>query len=174
MYVKVPLERVGVIIGANGSTKNIIEKIGVNLNIDSKIGSIQINSPDSLKEMIAGEVIKAIGRGFSPEKALLLLEDEMLMLDIIDLSKILTTKKDMIRVKGRIIGKGGKTRELMEELTGAKISVYAKTVGIIGTPDRIQIVRRCIEMLIKGAPHAFVYSYLERQKRERRPMGVLD
>ena len=173
MYVKVPLERVGVIIGANGSTKSIIEKLGVNLNIDSKIGSIQINSSDSLKEMVAGEVIKAIGRGFSPEKALLLLEDEMLMLDIIDLSKILTTKKDMIRVKGRIIGKSGKTRELMEELTGAKISVYAKTVGIIGTPDQIQIVRRAIEMLIKGAPHAPVYSYLEKQKKERGSMGIL-
>ncbi len=174
MYVKVPLDRVGVIIGANGSTKSIIEKLGVNLNIDSKMGSIQINSSDPLKEMIAGEVIRAIGRGFSPEKALLLLEDEMLMLDVVDLSKVLTTKKDIIRVKGRIIGRGGKTRELIEELTGTKISVYLKTVGIIGTPDQIQIVRRAIEMLIKGAPHASVYSYLERQKKERVPLGILD
>ncbi|MDD2665809.1 MAG: KH domain-containing protein [Methanocellales archaeon] len=173
MYVKVPLDRVGVIIGANGSTKSIIEKLGVNLNIDSKLGSVQINSSDSLKEMTAGEVIKAIGRGFSPERALSLLEDEMLMLDTIDLSKMLKAKKDIIRVKGRIIGKGGRTRELMETLTGAKISVYAKTVGIIGTPDQIQIVRRGIEMLIRGAPHAPVYGYLEKQKKERDIQEIL-
>lgn len=173
MYVKVPLDRVGVIIGANGGTKMMIERLGVTLNIDSEIGSIQINSSDPLKEMMAGEVIKAIGRGFSPEKALLLFENEMLMLDIVDLSKMITTKKDAIRVKGRIIGREGKTRKLMETLTGANISVYWKTVAIIGTPDQIQTVRRAIEMLIKGAPHASVYSYLERQRRERNIRGVL-
>jgi len=173
MYVKVPLDRVGVIIGANGSTKSIIEKIGVNLNIDSKMGSVQISSSDSLKEMMAGEVIKAIGMGFSPEKAFLLLKDEMIMLDTVDLSKILKTKKDVTRVKGRIIGSNGKTRELMETLTGAKISVYVKTVGIIGTPNQIQIVRRAIEMLVKGAPHAPVYGYLEKQKKERKFQEIL-
>ncbi|MDI6639332.1 MAG: KH domain-containing protein [Methanocellales archaeon] len=173
MYVKVPLDRVGVIIGANGSTKRKIERLGVALNIDGESGSIQINASDPLREMTTSEVIRAIGRGFSPEKALLLFEDEMLMLDIMDLSKIFTTKKDVIRVKGRIIGREGKTRELMESLTGAKISVYGKTVGIIGTPDQIQTVRKAVEMLIKGAPHASVYSYLEKQRRERKLRGVL-
>ncbi len=173
MYVKVPLDRVGVIIGAKGGTKRIIERLGVTLDIDSEVGSIKINSSDPLKEMIAGEVVKAIGVGFSPEKALLLVEDEMLILDTINLSKTITTKKEIKRLKGRIIGKDGKTRELMETLTGAKISVHWKTVGIIGTPDRTQIVRRAIEMLIKGAPHASVYSYLERQRREMRSMGIL-
>jgi ribosomal RNA assembly protein len=173
MYVKVPLDRVGVIIGAKGGTKKSIERLGVALDIESEVGSIQINSSDPLKEMVAGEVVKAIGVGFSPEKALLLFEDEMLILDTINLSKIIVTKKDIKRLKGRIIGKDGKTRELMETLTGAKISVYWKTVGIIGTPDQIQIVRRGIEMLIKGATHASVYSYLERQRREMKRMDIL-
>ena len=174
MYVKVPLDRVGVIIGAKGGTKRTIERLGVNLNIDSEVGSIQINSSDPLKEMVAGEVVKSIGVGFSPEKALLLLDDEMLILDTIDLSKVTTTKKDIKRLKGRIIGKDGKTRELMETLTGAKISVHWKKVGIIGTPDQTQIIRRGLEMLINGVPHASVYNYLERQRRERRSKGILD
>ena len=173
MYVKVPIDRVGVIIGAKGGTKRIIERLGVAINIDSEVGSIQINSSDPLKEMVAGEVVKAIGVGFSPEKALLLLDDEMLILDIINLSKVATTNKDIKRLKGRIIGKEGKTRELMETLTGAKISVYLKTVGIIGKPDQIQIVRRATEMLIKGVPHASVYSYLERQRREMKLRDIL-
>ena len=174
MYVKVPLDRLGVIIGAKGDTKKIIERLGVALNIDSEVGSIQINSSDPLKEMVAGEVVKAIGVGFSPEKALVLLDDEMLMLDTIDLSKVATTDKDMKRLKGRIIGKEGKTRELMETLTGAKISVYLKKVGIIGTPDQIQIIRRATEMLINGVPHGPVYNYLERQRREMKLMSILD
>lgn len=52
------------------------------------------------------DLVKAIGRGFSPERALCILDDEMLMLDILDLSKILGTKSDMTRVKGRISEKG--------------------------------------------------------------------
>ena len=42
----------------------------------------------------------------------------MLMLDVLDLSKAVGTKADMARVKGRIIGKDGRTREIMRGLLG--------------------------------------------------------
>jgi len=169
IHVKIPSERIGVLIGADGSTKRQIEeRSGVTLRIDSESGSVTIDSSDSLSAMRASDVVKAIGRGFSPERALRLLDDETLVFDLIDLSDM--TQKDIKRVKGRIIGKDGRTRELIEELLDVKISVYGKTVGTIGDPVRVQAARKAIEMLIEGAPHGTVYSYLEKKRREWKSM----
>ena len=87
----------------------------------------------------------------------------MLMIEIIDLSKLVGTKRDMARMKGRIIGKDGRTREIMERLSGAKISIYGKTVAILGYPEQIRISRAAIEMLLDGAPHGNVYGFLEKK-----------
>jgi len=112
------------------------------------------------------DLVKAIGRGFSPERALVLLDDEMLMLDVLDLSKMVGTRSDMARIKGRIIGKDGRSREIMERLSGAKVSVYGKTVSLLGSPEQIRIARTAIEMLLDGAPHGNVYSFLEKKHQE--------
>lgn len=170
IHIKVPAERVGIIIGSKGATKKMIEeRSGVTLRVDSKSGSIEIKSSDPIGEMMAGEIVKAIGRGFSPENAFRLLDDETFVFDIIDLSEIFTTQKDIIRIKGRIIGKDGRAREVIEDMSDVKISVYGKTIGIIGAVERVHIARKAIGMLIEGAPHGAVYAYLEKQRRVQSP-----
>lgn len=167
-HISVPLERVGVIIGSKGGVKELIEeKSTATLEIDSNTGSIHITSAkDPIKAMRVIEVIQAIGRGFSPEKALQLFDEELLTLTVVDLSNIANTQKSLKRIKGRIIGKNGKTREIIESLTNTKISVYGKTVSIIGYPVQVQIVRTAIQMLVDGAPHNSVYKYLEKKRQE--------
>ena len=143
------------------------EKTGSVMVIDSDTGAVEIIAgEDPIMAMRLAEVIRAIGRGFSPERAFPLLEDEMLMLDVIDLSRVCNTKTDMARIKGRIIGKDGRTREITEKLTGVGISVYGKTVAIIGGPEQIRIARAAIEMLLDGAPHGAVYGFLEKKNQE--------
>jgi ribosomal RNA assembly protein len=165
-YLKVPKNRIGVIIGTHGSTKAQIEEKGeVMLDIDSVEGTVSIES-DSLSILNTTEVINAIARGFSPEKAFRIFEDEQITLDIIDLSKVADTPKELKRIMGRIIGKEGKTREALENLTGANVSIYGKTVSTIGYVDQIQTVRKAIEMLAEGSKHAAVYSFLERKRQE--------
>ncbi|MGA3358801.1 MAG: KH domain-containing protein [Halobacteriota archaeon] len=165
-YLKVPKDRIGVIIGTHGSTKAQIEEKGeVMLDIDSVEGTVSIES-DSLSILNATEVINAIARGFSPEKAFRIFEDEQITLDIIDLSKVTDTPKELKRIMGRIIGKEGRTREALENLTGANVSIYGKTVSTIGYVDQIQTVRKAIEMLAEGSKHAAVYSFLERKRQE--------
>lgn len=168
MHIKIPADRIGVLVGPSGSVKSMLEeKTGAEMVIDSDTGAVEIvTGEDPIMAMRLTEIVRAIGRGFSPERAYPLLEDEMLMLDIIDLSRVCNTKSDMARIKGRIIGKDGRTREITEKLTGAGISVYGKTVGIIGNPDQIRIARAAIEMLMDGAPHGAVYGYLEKKNQE--------
>ncbi|KKG07617.1 RNA-processing protein [Methanosarcina sp. 2.H.T.1A.6] len=167
-YLKIPKERIGAIIGPKGETKKFIEdKTACQLDIDSDSGKIDITcGEDPLKEFRILETLKAIGRGFSPEKALGILEDDMLMLEIIDLSDVATTPKELQRVKGRIIGRGGRTRELAESLINVKISVYGKTVSILGYPEQNTIIRTAIKMLLDGATHGAVYKFLEKKHQE--------
>lgn len=168
MHIKIPEERVGVLIGPDGSMKKLIEeKSKTLLEIDSESGTVTVeSSEDPLMVMRVSDLVRAIGRGFSPERALAILDDEMLMLDVMDLSKMVGTKSDMARLKGRIIGKDGKTREIMERLSGSKVSVYGKTISLIGYPEQIRVARAAIEMLLDGAPHGNVYSFLEKKHQE--------
>ena len=166
-HIKVPHDRIGAIIGPKGQVKSLIEQLSTaTIDIDSENGTVEvIPGEDPIQSMRAPDVIQAIARGFNPEKAMILMDDEMIMLETIDLSRSAGTPQEMIRLKGRIIGKAGKTREIMESMIGVKISVYGKTVSILGTPEQNQIIRTAIEMLIGGATHGQVYGFLEKKKQ---------
>jgi len=72
----------------------------------------------------------------------------------------------MLRLKGRIIGKDGKSRKIIESLTETYICVFGKTIGIIGEGEAASIARRAIESLLAGSPHSSVYKWLEKRNRE--------
>ncbi|WP_088335676.1 KH domain-containing protein [Methanopyrus sp. KOL6] len=170
--VKIPKDRVGVLIGEDGETKRYIEeKTGVELRIDSKTGDVEIRPTERVKDPLdlikAKECVLAIGRGFSPERAFRLLREEDASLEVIDLYELVgRNPKALERQRARIIGREGRTRQLIEELSGADVSIRGKTVALIGTPRQLQIARKAIEMLASGAPHGRVYRFLEDQRRK--------
>jgi ribosomal RNA assembly protein len=170
--LKIPRERVGVLIGPDGKTKKHIEdKLGVELQIDSEAGDVSITMAEKAEDpsmlFKAKDLVTAIGRGFSPEHAFRLVRDEEAMLDLIDLRSVFgKSDADIKRIQGRIIGTNGKTRRIIEELTDTNVSVFGHTVGIIGTMEQIQIAREAIEMLIKGSMHGTVYRFLHRKRRD--------
>ena len=172
LLVKIPKERIGVLIGPNGKVKETIEKkVSVNLEIDSETGDITVNLNKDVTDpsllFKARDAVLAIGRGFSPGRAYKLFEDEDCMLTIIDLREVFgRSQSDIKRTKGRIIGKEGKTRKIIEELTDATVSVYGYTISIIGGLEEAETAREAISMLIKGSQHATVYRYLQRKRTE--------
>jgi len=172
LFVKIPRERIGVLIGPNGSVKRYIErKLSVQLEIESQTGDITItqnkDASDPSLLFKAKDIVLAIGRGFSPERAYKLLEDEDTMLTIIDLREIFgRSPSDIKRIKGRLIGKEGKTRKIVEEMTEACISVHGYTVSIIGGIEQAEIAREAINRLIKGSQHVTVYRFLQRKRQE--------
>ena len=171
-YVKIPGDRIGALVGPNGTVKSIIErKLSVILEIDSEDGSVQITLPSNVEDPTvlfrAKEVITAIGRGFAPEHAFRLLEDEEVVFEVIDLREIVgRSSSDLKRLKGRVIGKEGKTRRIVEELSEANISIYGHTISIIGYPDQAAIAREAVNMLIRGSLHGTVYRFLHKKRRE--------
>ena len=165
--IKVTGNRIGVLIGKNGATKKELEeKTKTAISIDSKEGIVQVTGDDPPLLLRGVEVIQAINRGFSPERAFVLLEDEDLIFDIIDLSALTDNPHQMDRLRGRIIGKDGRSREQIEHMTDCEISVFGKTIAIIGLPEQMKVARSAVEMLIQGISHEVVYGYLERKRRE--------
>lgn len=167
-HVKVPQDRIGVLIGEGGETMREIEsRAEVRLNIDSETGSVAIDTVgDPVTGMVAPDIVRAVGRGFAPEAALSLLDNDLRMFELIDISEATRNKNDLKRQKGRLIGENGRTRELMEELTGADVVIYGSTLGAIGQPEEVEAVRRAVSMILDGAPHGAVYSFLERKHNE--------
>ncbi|MDY6765211.1 MAG: KH domain-containing protein [Halobacteria archaeon] len=167
-YIKIPEDRIGVLIGKDGRTKKDIEESAeVSLEIDSETGSVAVEKTgDPIKALKGPEIVKAIARGFPPEVALKLLDDDMMMYESINIKKATSSDSEMREKKGRLIGRDGRTRELMEELTGADVRIYGKTFGVIGSPEQVEIVMTAAEMLLQGASHGTVYSYMERKRNE--------
>jgi ribosomal RNA assembly protein len=166
--LKIPKDRVAVLIGKKGEVKKSIEsETHSRLKIDSKEGDVVLNGKDSIGLYTAREIVHAIGRGFNPEVAQLLLRQDYMM-DIINLDDYATTKNSMIRLKGRVIGSEGKSRRVIEELTQTNICIYGKTIAIIGEITNVTVAKSAIEKLLQGGMHSGVYHELEQKRREMR------
>ena len=169
-YLKIPMERIGVLIGHNGENKEKIEKISkAKISIDSELGEIFIddhNLDDPLISIKIENIILAIGRGFSPEKAFLLFGDNFEFY-IFDLRDYVGNKENHIkRLKSRVIGKNGKTKRVFEDLTDSYLSIYGHTVSIISNIYSFEIVKKGIDKLLSGNKHASVYKYIERSMKK--------
>ncbi|MEM3060784.1 MAG: KH domain-containing protein [Candidatus Bathyarchaeia archaeon] len=177
--VSIPKDRIGVLIGPKGDTKYKIERaLNVVIEVDSESGLIFINKKsegsDPLALLRAKDVVMAIGRGFSPEKAFSLL-DEDAVLEVLDLRDALgKDEKTIARVKSRVIGQEGKTRRIIEESTGASVCVYGHTIALIGDFEGTSIAREAIEMLIRGRQHSTVYKFLWAKRRNLKKKKVLE
>lgn len=159
--VRIPDERVGVLIGEGGETKREFEDLtDCSLTIEDNLAKVD---GDVLEEMKAQEVVKAIGRGFSPERAFHLLEKNK-MLYLIDIGNFADTSNAEERLKGRVIGRDGETRRHVEKQTETDISVYGGTVAIIGKGRNVEVAREAIRMLLKGSSHSTAYNYLEKNQ----------
>lgn len=166
--LKIPKDRVGVLIGKSGEVKKKLEgETHAKIIIDSKEGDVIIKGDDSIGLYSAREIIRAVGRGFNPDIAQLLLKQDY-MFETVDLRDFAPTKNAMLRLKGRVIGSEGRSRKVIEELTETHICIYGKSISIIGEISNVAIAKRAIERLLQGSEHASVYRDLEHKRKEMR------
>src|SRR2546423_13965641 len=171
MTAMIPKDRVGVLVGLGGIVKSTIEeRLFVDLKIDSPSGAVEIgvkpNAPDPSGALQAKDIVLAIGRGFSPERAFRLFSEDN-TLDIIDLHDFFgKNEAEIRRVDGRIIGREGRARRNIEELTGTLISVSGHTISIIGTFESVSMAKDALEKLIEGRQHGTVYKILKKRRRK--------
>jgi len=170
LYARIPEDRVGVLIGPGGRTKReIATRTRTEIEVDAGEGEVRIQAPDTdpMAAMRARDIALAIGRGFSPERALRLLQ-ETSFLRILDI-KVTTGRKEkavLRRIRSRVIGTRGRARTRIEELSGCSVSVYGSTVALIGDEAQLERGSRAVEMLLRGSEHSTVFHLLARLRRD--------
>ncbi len=160
-------------MGKEGAIKAEIERrCGVLLEIDGQSGEARISySLEKLEEsnpFKATDIVMAIGRGFSPERAFTLMGDEQI-LTTIDLREYAGKSENaMTRIRSRLIGTDGKARRLMEQLTETQISIYGHTVAIIGDTEKSKIATEALTKLAAGGTHKATYNMLQKYRSKQK------
>src|SRR5688572_524933 len=169
LYTRCPAERLGVLIGPEGTTKRRLqESTGTEITVDSATGDVTIDesgAADPVLALKARDIVQAMARGFSEERAFHLLDDDA-YIEILDIKDFARSKNRVAQVRARLIGTRGKTRRIMEELTGVDVSVWGHTVAMIGGAFEMAIAREAMIMLLRGSEHKTVYRFLERKRAD--------
>ncbi len=162
--IRIPHERVSVLVGNNGKNKERIEnECTVSLGVHSD-GEVEIEG-ESMYTFFARDVIKAVGRGFDVPVALKIVKENY-QFYLIDLDEYAKTEKAKVRVKGRIIGEKGKVKTEIENATECYLSIYGDTVGIIAKIDTMEYAKEALTLIISGARHSSLFTYLAKIKRQ--------
>ncbi len=145
--------------------KRLEKKLNVKITIKGK--EIQIDGKPE-DEYIAEKVIEALNFGFPFSSAVSIKESD-LEFEILNI-KDYTSRRDLDRIRARIIGKGGKTLKTLCQLTKCDFEIKDNQIGIIGPPECLENAQESIISIIKGSKQANVYAYLEKHQ----PKPVLD
>ena len=146
--------------------KELVEqKLGVKLTI---VGKKVTFEGEAYKEYEASIVLEAMQFGFSARKALSL-TDERLAFRKIPM-KNFTRRKNMQEVRSRVIGKDGKTKRTIEDISNSDVIINENTIGIICPAEEVEEANTAITNLIKGTKQANVYRFLERMNASKKQM----
>jgi ribosomal RNA assembly protein len=146
-----------------GMRKNVEEALKCRIEIEE--GNEIIIKGEAYDEYNAKNVIQAFGRGFEIGKAYKLLDDKYFF-KFTNLKDFLRNEEQIRRIKARIIGVEGKTKLYIEEISGADLSIYGNTVGMIGTTEELGIASAALQVLLEGGTHKKAYNIMERMRRK--------
>lgn len=161
-HVSIPEERIK-ILRKDEKWRDKLKKF---VDVDVKIidEEIVLEHEDPLILMRVKEVMKAFGRGFDFDISLDLL-DEGQFLEVLNVGDFAGKSRERkLTLKGRVIGREGKSKEIIEKYAGVKVAIYGKTISIIGRWENVKVAARAIQMLLCGSKHTTVYRFLKIQK----------
>lgn len=123
---------------------------------------------DPLNEYVAMLVIEAIDFGFKVSSALRIKEQDNLF-EVLNI-KDYTKRRDLERIRGRIIGKEGRTLKTLRNLTGCDIEVKDNKVGIVGSAEDFENAQNAVISIIRGAKQSNAYAFVEKNQ----PKPIVD
>ena len=170
---RIPQDRIAVLIGKGGETRRMLEEAcGATLEIDSKNGEVMADwgdvDADPVVRMKMPDVIVAIGRGLAPKRAVQLIRDEV-SLKMYDIREWVGRQPNQTRrMRSRLIGRNGRIRSLIEEISRCEMAIYGSTVLVIGDEDGLALAAPAIEGILRGSEHSTILHGLEQDRKRQR------
>ena len=154
LLARVPKNRIAVLIGKGGQTRKMLEEAsGAKLDIDSSTGEVTAEweqEPDPIVRMKMPDVVLAIGRGLAPSRAVQLIQDDI-FLRMYDIREWVGRQPNQTRrMRSRLIGRNGRIRGLIEEISNCEMAIHGSTVLVIGDQDGIALAAPAIEGILRG------------------------
>ena len=143
--------------------RELEEKLGVEINIRNKKVMIE-GSP--LDEYEASIILSAINFGFTSRKALQL-KEEAKIFRVLNIKSI-SRKKNLEQVRARIIGKEGKTKRTLENISNCDIVIKGNEIGVIADAESIENTITGISNLVRGTKESNTYRYLEKMNARKK------
>ncbi len=143
--------------------KEAAKRLGCELSLDGNELTIQ---GDALEEYNARTVMQAFARGFDLNTSCLLLGDDCYF-ESVDMKGLLKKSERVKRIKARVIGREGKTKEYVQEVSGAHVCIYGDTVSFIGTLGQIKTARAAMDTLLEGGTHNKAYIMMQKEKKRQ-------
>ena len=172
LLARVPKNRIAVLIGKGGQTRKMLEEIsGAELDIDSQTGEVMAEwkeEPDPVVRMKMPDVVLAIGRGLAPSRAIQLIQDDV-FLRMYDIREWVGRQPNQTRrMRSRLIGRNGRIRSLIEEISNCEMAINGSTVLVIGDRDGISLAGPAIEGILRGSEHSTILHGLEQDRKRMR------
>ena len=132
------------------------------------VGRKVVIEGEAVDEYIALGVLEALAMGFTLKQALSLKDEEKIFLKIH--IRDFTRRKNLKDVRSRLIGREGKTRRTIEEISDCDVVIGESKVGIIGSAASVESATQATINIIKGSKQANAYRYLERINSEKKKL----
>jgi len=138
-------------------------KLKVKIDVNGRRVSVKSVAGKEVDEYFAVKVLEALDYPFLIDDVLLLAKEEYLM-EVLDI-KNFTKRKNLEVIKARIIGRGGKTLDVLYNLTDCVVVVQDNDVAILGKAEDVHDATQAVISLIQGSKQGNVYSRLEKRNK---------
>ncbi len=143
--------------------REVERRLGVKIESKGR-GGITITSlrKDSVAEYNASRILEAFALGFELDIALQL-EDVNYSLAKLNIKDLVRSTRVSSAI-GRIIGREGRTKRVIEELSECAIVVSDHTAAVIGRSENVETATSALMSLIRGSKQANIYRFLEKSR----------
>lgn len=161
-----PAEDLGKILGKHKKNlRKLRKELDATIEISSKEDIIEIaiksnKRRSGFERYMVANIFEALAFGFKIHKVLLLRNSDYIFRKI-DIKSMIKSSRVSV-VSGRIIGRQGRVKHLLEKISHCDIVVSDHVVGVIGKTEDVDMANQAINSLIRGSPQPKVLGHLER------------
>lgn len=141
----------------------IVQNLALNIRYNPSSSCVEIKGTDIQSQLLqkAEDFVKAVSYGFEIQDAIVLLRLDDMFIDSFEIKDVKTLNRDHLsRAIGRLAGKGGRTKAVIENTSKTRIILADTKIHILGSFKNIRIAKDAIVNLIQGATPGKVYTKL--------------